>query len=346
VIIPRFYALHVLIVPGIILAVIAIHVAFVWFQKHTQFPGARKTEKNVVGVRVLPSFAAKGGGFFAAVAGVTVVLSGIFQINPIWNVGPYDAAQVSAGVQPDFYMGFLDGMVRVWPSWEIRNLFGHYMIAAVFFPSILAATLLTILVISYPAIERRFTKDHASHNLLQRPRDVPVRTGLGVAFIMFWVMNLINGANDLFALKMDVSLNVMTWVGRVGSVLVPVIGYIVAYRLCLGFQHHDREVLEHGIETGTVRRTATGQFYEIHQALGDVDEHGHPVPLAYQGAAVPKRMNELGAAGKPLRGIWFEKDESGTIDYSHDGGETDGETDGEAGREVAEDSSRQELTSQ
>ena len=114
-----------------------MHVALVWFQKHTQFAGPRATENNVIGVRVLPSFAAKGGGFFAVVFGIIAMMAGLFQINPIWNLGPYNPSQVSAGVQPDFYMGFLDGMVRIWPAWEIRNLFGHYMVPAVFFPSIL-----------------------------------------------------------------------------------------------------------------------------------------------------------------------------------------------------------------
>jgi ubiquinol-cytochrome c reductase cytochrome b subunit len=318
-IIPRFYSLHVLIVPGLILALIGLHVALVWFQKHTQFPGPGRTENNVVGVRVLPSFASKGGGFFAVVFGVIVLLSGLFQINPVWTLGPYNASQVSAGIQPDFYMGFLDGMVRVWPDWEIRNLFGHYMVPAVFFPSILAATLLMILVISYPMIEKKFTKDNAHHNLLQRPRDVPVRTSLGVAFLSFYILNLINGANDLFAFKLDISLNVMTWIGRIGSVALPVIAYMVTYRLCLGFQHHDREVLEHGVETGIVRRSPTGQFYEVHQPLDGVDEHGHPIPLEYQGAAVPKKVNQLGAAGRAVPGIWAAKSQEGTIDYRESG---------------------------
>jgi len=173
-IIGRFYALHILLVPGIILALIALHVGLVWFQKHTQFPGPRATEENVVGVRIVPVFALKAGGFFAIVFGVIVLLSGLFQINPIWALGPYNPSQVSAGVQPDFYMGFLDGLVRVWPAWEVRNLFGHYMIPAVFFPAILGATVLMLLVMLYPWIEKAFTKDNAVHNLLQRPRDVPV----------------------------------------------------------------------------------------------------------------------------------------------------------------------------
>lgn len=322
IVIGRFYSLHILVIPGVLLALIAVHVALVWFQKHTQFPGPRATENNVVGVRVLPTFAAKGGGFFAVVTGVIALMAGLFQINPVWNIGPYNTSQVSAGVQPDFYMGFLDGMVRVWPAWEIRNLFGHYMVPAVFFPSIGGATVLMMLVMAYPFIEKKFTKDNAMHNLLQRPRDVPVRTSLGAAFLGFYVMNLINGANDLFALKLDISLNVMTWVGRVGSIVLPVIAYIITYRICLGLQHSDRDVLEHGIETGIIKRLPNGAFVEIHQPLGPVDEHNHPIPLAYQGAPVPKRMNQLGSAGLAARGTLRPVDETGIIEHSDHAGQS------------------------
>ncbi len=310
----RFYSLHILVIPGVILALIAAHVALVWFQKHTQFAGPRATENNVVGVRVLPTFAAKGGGFFAVVTGIVALLGGLFQINPVWLLGPYNPSQVSAGVQPDFYMGFLDGMVRIWPPWEIRNVFGHHMIPAVFFPAIGGATVLMILVMSYPYIERAFTKDKAIHNILQRPRDVPVRTSLGVAFLAFYIINLMMGANDLIAYKFDISLNVMTWIGRVGSIILPVLCYVITYRLCLGLQHSDRDVLEHGIETGIIKRLPHGEFIEVHQPLGPVDSHGHPIPLAYQGAPVPKRMNQLGSAGHAVRGTLRPIDESGTIE--------------------------------
>ena len=154
------------------------------------------------------------------------------------------------------------------------------------------------------------------HNILQRPRDVPVRTALGVAFIAFYLVNLINGANDLFAFKLDISLNVMTWVGRVLSIIGPVIAYVVTYRLCLGLQHADRAVLEHGIETGILRRLPNGEFIEIHQPLGPVDDHGHPVPLAYQGAPVPKKMNQLGSAGAAVPGWVRPVDNTGVIHYA------------------------------
>jgi len=131
-----------------------------------------------------------------------------------------------------------------------------------------------------------------------------------------------NGANDLFAFKLDISLNVLTWVGRIGSIIAPVIVYVITYRVCLGLQHGDRAVLEHGVETGIIKRLPSGEFIEVHQPLGMIDHHGHPVPLDYQGASVPKKMNQLGSAGTPIKGFWSPKDDAGRLDVHEEiGGE-------------------------
>jgi len=306
VIIPRLYTIHILLLPGIILALIAVHIGLVWYQKHTQFPGPGRTENNVVGVRILPLFAAKGGGFFAVTTGVTLLMAGLFQINPIWNIGPYNAAQVSAGSQPDWYMAWTDGMGRLFPAWELY--LGNYLIPQPFFPLIIGMGVVFTLAALYPMIERRATKDDATHNLLQRPRDVPVRTSFGAAFLAFLVVMMIGGFNDILAFQFDISLNAMTWIGRISTLFFPPLVYWVTYRVCIGLQRGDREVLEHGVETGIIRRLPHGEFIEVHQPLGGVDSHGHPVPLEYQGASVPKRMNKLGSAGRPVPGTLTRPD--------------------------------------
>ncbi|WP_051342193.1 cytochrome b [Pseudonocardia spinosispora] len=305
-IIPRLYIVHVFLLPGLLLALIAVHVGLVWYQKHTQFPGPGRTERNVVGVRILPVFAAKGGAFLLACVGVICLMAGLFQINPIWNFGPYNPAHISAGSQPDWYMGFTDGMPRLWPPWELQ--IGDYLVPAVFIPTALFIPLIFTLAGAYPSIERRFTGDRASHNLLQRPRDVPVRTSLGVMAIVFYAWLLAASGNDIIALKFAISLNAMTWIGRIGLFLLPPLAYWVTYRFCVGLQRGDRAVLEHGIETGIITRLPSGAFVEIHQPLGGIDSDGHPVELAYQGAPVPKRMNQLGAAGHPRPGSLLSPD--------------------------------------
>jgi ubiquinol-cytochrome c reductase cytochrome b subunit len=305
-IIPRLYIVHVLLIPGILLALIAVHVGLVWYQKHTQFPGPGRTEGNVVGVRILPAFAAKGGAFFAVTVGVIGLMGGLFQINPIWNLGPYNPSHVSAGSQPDWYMLFSEGMGRIFPPWEIY--LGDYTIPAAFWATAAFLPVLFVLAGAYPAIERRFTKDNAMHNLLQRPRDVPVRTALGAMAITTYVWLVLCGANDWVSFFFDISLNATTWAGRIGLLVLPPIAYYVAYRICLGLQRSDRAVLEHGIETGIIKRLPHGEFIEVHQPLAGVDAHGHAIPLAYQGAPVPKRMNQLGMGGSPVQGSLLTPD--------------------------------------
>ena len=296
----RFYIAHVLIIPGIILGLIAAHLALVWYQKHTQFPGPGRTETNVVGVRILPVFAVKSVAFGLITFGALAFMAGAFQINAIWNLGPYNLAQVSAGSQPDIYMLWTDGLARVMPAWELY--LGHYTVPGAFWVAMLAG-LMVVLLIAYPFIEAKITGDTAHHNLLQRPRDVPVRTSLGMMGIAFYFLVTLSGGNDLFAYHFGVSLNAMTWVGRIGLIVLPPLAYFVTYRICIGLQRSDREVLEHGIETGVIKMMPNGAFVEIHQPLGEVDEHGHPVPLPYAGAQVPKQMNQLGFSGHPGRGV-------------------------------------------
>jgi len=194
----RFYIVHVLLFPGLLLALIGVHLGLVWYQKHTQFPGRDRTERNVIGVRILPAFALKSTGFFITNVGVLAIMSGLFQINPIWNYGPYNPAQVSAGSQPDWYMGFTEGLLRLFPPWEIY-LFGRYTISPVFWAVVVIPGIMIMLLLFYPALERKLTKDECAHNLLQRPRDAPVRTSLGAMGIAFYMVLLISGANDVLA---------------------------------------------------------------------------------------------------------------------------------------------------
>lgn len=304
-IIPRMYALHILLLPGIILALIGMHLAMVWFQKHTQFPGPGRTEHNVVGVRVMPIFAVKSGAFFAAIVGVLGLMGGLLQINPIWNLGPYKPSHVSAGSQPDFYMMWTEGLARIWPPWEFY--FFHHTIPAVVWVAILMGVVFGLLIV-YPFLEKKFSGDYAHHNLLQRPRDAPVRTSIGAMAISFYMLLTLAAMNDIIALKFQISLNATTWIGRIGMVILPPLVYFITYRWCIGLQRSDRAVLEHGIETGIIKRLPHGAYVELHQPLGPVDDHGHPLPLEYQGSALPKRMNKLGSAGSPGHGSFLFAD--------------------------------------
>jgi ubiquinol-cytochrome c reductase cytochrome b subunit len=301
-IIPRLYIVHVLLVPAILVALILVHLALLVLQKHTQWPGPGRTNDNVVGERMYPRYAAKMGGFFMIVFGVIAVMGGLFQINPIWLFGPYKAAAVSSASQPDWYVLFLEGSTRLMPAWEIR-VFDH-TVPAIFWPAVVLPGILTVLPLVYPFLEARFTKDKQAHHLLQRPRDVPTRAGLGAMAVAFYLVLTVSGGNDVIADKFHISLNATTWAGRIGLIVLPPLAYYLTHRICLGLQQHDREVLAHGIETGVIRRQPDGRFIEVHQPLGPVDEHGHG-ELEYTGWVVPKKMNRVGALGPAIKGFFF-----------------------------------------
>ncbi|HVM02762.1 MAG TPA: ubiquinol-cytochrome c reductase cytochrome b subunit [Acidimicrobiales bacterium] len=230
-IISRLYVIHVLLLPAVIVGLIVAHMAILWRQKHTQFAGRGKTERNVVGSRLWPSYAMKSTGFFFILLAVLAALGGLAQINPLWLYGPFRAADVSAASQPDWYVGWLDGALRVFPPWEIRA-FGR-TVSTVFFPGVLLPGITFGLMYAWPFIEARFTKeDDRDHHLLDRPRDRPLRTALGAAVITFFVVLFFAAGSDVLATVFEVSVTGLLVAFRVMLVALPLLVGWVTYRLC------------------------------------------------------------------------------------------------------------------
>ena len=229
-IIERLYVIHILLIPAAIVALVTAHLAIVVRQKHTQFPGPGRTEDNVVGTRLWPTYAAKALGLFFLTTAVVAFLGGVFQINPIWIYGPFDPAEVSSASQPDWYMGWLDGALRIMPGWEIRA-FG-FEIPNPFFPGVLLAGLTFTLLYVWPFLEARVTGDYAVHHLADRPRQRPVRTALGVATLAFYTVCFLGGASDVLAQSFGLSVNAVLWTFRVALLVAPVLAGWATYRLC------------------------------------------------------------------------------------------------------------------
>ncbi|WHM39062.1 cytochrome bc complex cytochrome b subunit [Streptomyces sp. BPTC-684] len=261
----RFYSVHILLLPGIMLGLMITHLILVFYHKHTQFAGPGRTNKNVVGAPLLPVYTAKAGGFFFLVFGVIAVIAAIASINPIWEIGPYRPDQVSTGAQPDWYMGFAEGLIRVMPGWEI-NLWGHTLVLGVFIPLVIFPLVL-FAIAAYPFIEAWITKDTREHHIADRPRNAPVRTGIGVAWVTAYMVMLVGGGNDLWATNFHLSLNAITWFVRIAFFVGPVIAFIVTKRICLGLQRRDAEKVLHGRETGIIKRLPHGEFVEVHEPL-------------------------------------------------------------------------------
>jgi len=270
VIVPRLFITHVLLIPGLLLAIIGAHVGLVALNKHTQYPGPGRTNNNVIGFPLFPVYAAKAGGFFFIVFGVIAFMGAVATINPVWNYGPYDPSPISAGTQPDWYIGFLDGALRLMPGWEF-TVAGFTVPVNVLVPAVILPGLLTTVLALYPFIEAWATGDHRPHHLLDRPRNVPTRTGIGVMAIIFYGILWADGGNDILATFLHLSINDLTWIFRVGLIVLPALGFWVTKRICLGLQRKDREIALHGRETGRIVRTADGEFFEVHEQLSDHD---------------------------------------------------------------------------
>jgi ubiquinol-cytochrome c reductase cytochrome b subunit len=287
-IIPRLYAAHILLIPGIILALITVHLMMVWTQKHTQFPGPGRTNTNVVGYPLLPVYMAKAGGFFFIVFGIIALIGGLVTVNPIWLFGPYTPDQVSSGTQPDWYIGWLDGALRLMPNWE-SVIAGFTISWNVLIPSVVIPGILFTGLALYPFLEAWATGDKREHNLLERPRNAPVRTGIGVAAIVFYGILWIGGGNDVIAAAFNLSFNVLSWSLRIGLIILPPIAFLVTKRICLGLQRKDREKLLHGYESGRVLRLPHGEFIEVHQ------------PLNYKELAVISAKEDLPVLPAPVK---------------------------------------------
>ncbi|GAB3522218.1 cytochrome bc1 complex cytochrome b subunit [Arthrobacter monumenti] len=267
VIIPRLYVLHILLIPAFILLMIAIHLFMVVIHKHTQFPGPGRTNSNVVGFPVGPVYAAKAGGFFFIVFGVVALMAGMFTINPIWNYGPYDPSPISAGTQPDWYIGFVDGALRLMPGvWEIV-IFGHTLSLNVLLPALVPAGILFALLFLWPWLEAWVTKDKREHHLLDRPRNAPTRTAVGVAGVIYYCVLWAAASSDLIATHFSISLNDVIYWLRALFILGPIIGFVVTKRIALALQRKDREIALHGRETGRIVRLPHGEFIEVHEPL-------------------------------------------------------------------------------
>ena len=267
-IISRLYSAHILLVPGLILALVTVHLIMVWTQKHTQFPGPGRTNNNVVGYPLLPIYMAKAGGFFFIVFGIIALLSGLVNINPVWIFGPYTPDQVTAGTQPDWYIGWLDGALRLMPNIETVIL-GFTISWNVFIPAVVIPGILFTGLALYPFLEAWATGDKREHNLLDRPRNAPVRTGIGVMAIVFYGILWLAGGNDLMATTFNMSINAISWTLRILLIVGPPIAFIITKRTCLALQRRDREKLLHGYESGRILRLPHGEFIEVHQPLNE-----------------------------------------------------------------------------
>jgi ubiquinol-cytochrome c reductase cytochrome b subunit len=308
-IIPRLYSVHVLLLPAVLIGLFTAHIVLVMVHKHTQFPGPGRTNENVVGFPLMPVYTAKAGGFFFMVFGVLALISALVTINPIWAYGPYDPSPVTAGSQPDWYMGFADGALRLLPGFLEFELFGFTWSMNVFLGAVALIPLMYTAAGVYPWIEAWVTGDKREHHLLDRPRNAPTRTAIGMAAFSFYVVLMFAAGNDIMAIRLQLSINDVTNLFRLLVFVVPVIVFWVTRRICLSLQRHDREKVLHGRESGTIVRTAEGKFFERHEDLDEFDRYKlvafeSPAPLALPSATDLNGVSSKDAKKARRRVAW------------------------------------------
>jgi ubiquinol-cytochrome c reductase cytochrome b subunit len=254
---PRLFVAHVYLLPAAIAGTIGLHLAILWRQKHSQFPGSGRTEHNVVGSPLYPNYAMKSLALMAMTVAVLFALGALVQINPIWLYGPYEPWLAVSPAQPDWYVGWLDGALRLGPPWALHVL-GHE-IPSPFFPAVLLPGLLFGLLAGWPWIERAFTRDHRSHQLLNRPREVPLRMAVGVAALMFVLGLTLAGSGDVQARYVHVPITSITAFYRWFCILAPPAGAFVAFFVARELAHRGGV---HQAPRTRLRRNRAGGFDE------------------------------------------------------------------------------------
>ena len=271
-IVARLYSLHIMIVPALILVFVAIHLFMVVIHKHTHYSGPGRRDDNVVGYPLMPVYVAKAGGFFFIVFGMIMLTAAFVTINPVWNYGGYDPSPVSAGTQPDWYIGWLDGALRLTPSHLEFVIGGATLSLNVLLPLVVGLLFLALVAI-YPFFEAWVTGDKREHHVLDRPRNAPTRTAIGVAGVTFYAVLWAGAATDLIATNFRMSLNQVLTSMQILLIVGPIFGYIVTKRMCLSLQRKDREIVLHGRESGRIVRLPHGEFVEVHEPINEYETY-------------------------------------------------------------------------
>jgi ubiquinol-cytochrome c reductase cytochrome b subunit len=271
----RLYIAHVFVLPAILATLIAVHLAIIMRQRHSQFPGPGRREDNVVGTPMWPAYALRSLGLFAAVAAVLVLMGGLIQINPVWLWGPYHPYLGTNGAQPDWYLGWLIGALRLMPNLEI-SVFGHTLVPNPFFGGVLFPTVVFALLYALPWLDRRFiSRDLARHDLLQSPRENPRRTALAAAVFSAVAIVFAAGSADRMFFQFGFGYEGAIWFFRGAFLAIPVAVFVITRRICLELAV-EREHPLRGWSGRIVARDATGGFAPVDagSSISEASDHG------------------------------------------------------------------------
>lgn len=227
---PHMYDMHIFVVPVAIAVLLTLHLGIVWRQMHTNYPGPQRTNQTIVGSRLWPSYTAKSLGLFFLLFGVVAALGGLVQIDPVWIYGPYDPVAIAPGAQPDWYLGWIEGAMRLFPGINLR--LGHWLVPNVFFPAVLLPVLVFAFLYGLPFVEQFLSRDDRQHNDLLLPWQQPFNTALGCSVFVFALVLLAAGGDDVLAVLTGGSVVQIRVLLRILFFAAPAITGIIVYLLC------------------------------------------------------------------------------------------------------------------
>jgi ubiquinol-cytochrome c reductase cytochrome b subunit len=253
------FVIHILLLPGVLLGGVGVHLLLVWIQKHTQYRGGPARETNVVGLPFWPGQVFRSIGLLFLTAAVVVLVAGIVEINPVWQYGPFVPYVATVPAQPDWYVGFLEGALRIGPPFEPTVL--GVTIPSPFLPGIVLPGLIIGVLAIWPFLEARITGDHEEHHLLDSPSDTPIRTATGAALITLFMVLTLSGGNDVLGVMLNVPVENLTVAFRVLLFAAPVVAWLLAWAIA----RERRAARARGLEPSAVlvRRSPEGGFEEL-----------------------------------------------------------------------------------
>jgi ubiquinol-cytochrome c reductase cytochrome b subunit len=258
--ISRLFVFHIMLLPALLIGGIGTHLLLVFVQKHTQYKTGPRREDNVVGMPFWPGQVFRSVGLFFGVAAAIALLAGLIQINPVWLYGPYLPWTVSSPSQPDWYVGWLEGLLRMGPP--IEPTFLGVTIPTPFVPGVVVPGILVTLLLVWPFLEARLTGDHAPHNLLDWPWETPIRTATGAAGIALLIVIMLAGANDVLGVLFSIPAESLTRVFQVAFFVLPVVVWLLVFALARSRRRGGPERVEPAAGV-RLRRTAGGGFEEL-----------------------------------------------------------------------------------
>jgi len=256
----RAYIAHVLVLPVLIGILLTGHLALLAMRHHTQFRSERGTEARVVGYPAVPGYAPRSLSLAFATAGVLLLLGGLVQINPVWAYGPYEPGLSTNGAHPDWYLGWLIGALRLVPGFDV-HVFGYTVVPNPFWGGALFPLVVFASLFAWPSLERRFSRDYAFHNLLDRPRDAPWRTAIGAAFFTWVGLIFLVGSADRIFVELGIPYTWQIWIYRALVFVGPVVVFFIAKRVCDELRVNELHPFR-GVTGAVVERTAAGGFSE------------------------------------------------------------------------------------